>query len=396
MKKISFFLNCAASAMFAIALTACNATDDNPTGFDPSLKNVTIQSGDTLSLKISEIAEKTAGDEIFVEIPAGVDTVYTGEITTPYGKKVTIVSDETIPTVIKATAPIILSNKIALKNVVVNAVELSASDNLFTYNAEPDESFIGAAGSGSMYNILGEAVKFENVVFDSIPGGLLADNGKAYVPEEVIIDNCIIQFVPKAGNKNAFQFNTNNNGIKNLTIKNSSVYATGGKRLGYFVKYANNARIDRFGYDNTKDKIEFHYNNNTFYGLCSNYFHNYGGNLKNYAEFDITKNIFYYDNANNTQTKQIVQRIVGQAGKAAGTELNFDGNAFLFNGEPYDCNQATNKQSYDVDTNSIGLDPKFKDAAKGNFRPTNLIFLNFENAPGDPRWVDWVNRYKKN
>ena len=75
---------------------------------------------------------------------------------------------------------------------------------------------------------------------------------------------------------------------------------------------------------------------------------------------------------------------------------NFDGNAFLFNGEPYDCNQATNKQSYDVDTNSIGLDPKFKDAAKGNFRPTNLIFLNFENAPGDPRWVDWVNRYKKN
>ena len=390
MKKISFFLNCAASAMFAIALTACNATEDNPTGFDPSLKNVTIQSGDTLSLKISEIAEKTAGDEIFVEIPAGVDTVYTGEITTPYGKKVTIVSDSILPTVIKATAPIILSNKIALKNVIVNAGALEATDNLFTYNAEPDESLKGATGSGSMYNILGEAVKFENVVFDSIPGGLIFDNGKAYVPEEVIIDNCIIQFVPKAANKNAFQFNTNNNGIKSLTIKNSSVYATGGMRLGYFVKYGNNARIDRFGYDNTIDKIEFHYNSNTFYGLCSNYFHNYGSALKNYAIFDVTDNIFYYDNTNNTQTKQIVQRIVGQANKATGTELNFDGNAFLYNGEPYDCNQETNKQSYNVDTNSVGLDPKFKDAAGGNFRPTNLIFLNFENAPGDPRWTKWV------
>lgn len=398
MKKISFFLNCAASAMFAIALTACNATDDNPTGFDPSLKNVTIQSGDTLSLKISEIAEKTAGDEIFVEIPAGVDTVYTGEITTPYGKKVTIVSDETIPTVIKATAPIILSNKIALKNVIVNAGALDANDNLFTYNAEPDESLKGATGTGSMYNILGEAVKFENVVFDSIPGGLLADNGIAYVPEEVIIDNCIIQFVPKAANKNAFQFNTNNNGIKSLTVKNTTAYATGGKFLGYFVKYANNARIDRFGYDQTKDKIEFHYNNNTFYGLCSNYFHNYGTVLKNYAIFDVTSNIFYYNNSNEdgTQCKQIVQRIVGQAGKAAGTELNFDGNVFMHsqNGTGaikfFDCNQEGNNQSYNIDTNSVSLDPQFRDAAEGNFRPTNLQFLNLKDIPGDPRWTKWV------
>ena len=39
MKKFNFFLSCAASAMFAIALTSCEAVKDNPgTGFDPSLK----------------------------------------------------------------------------------------------------------------------------------------------------------------------------------------------------------------------------------------------------------------------------------------------------------------------------------------------------------------------
>ena len=389
MKKFSFFLNCAATSLFAIALTACQDVKDNPSGNDnPAKQTIEIKNGDELAGIIDQLAV-TAGDEIVVEIPAGIE-VTTGEITTPYGKKLTIVSDEKNPATIKATAPIILSNKIALKNVNICAEGMDASSNVFEYNAEPDETLKGAAGNGEMYNILGEAIKLENVNIDNIPGGFLYDNGKAYVPEQVIIDNCILQFVPAAGNKNAFQFNTNNNGIKSLTIKNTTAYATGGKRLGYFVKYANNARIDRLGYDNTKDKIEFHYNNNTFYGLCSNYFHNYGSALKNYAIFDVTGNIFYYDNTNSNHTKQIVQRIVGQAGKAAGTELNFDGNAFLFNGEPYDCNQDTNKQSFNVDTNSVSVDPKFKNATEGNFRPTDLVFLNLESIPGDSRWTQWI------
>lgn len=390
MKKFSFFLNCAATALFAIALTACQDVKDNPSGGDnPANQTIEIKNGDELAGIIDQLAV-TAGDEIVVEIPAGIE-VTTGEITTPYGKKVTIVSDEKNPATIKATAPIILSNKIALKNVNICAEGLDASANVFEYNAEPDETLKGAAGNGEMYNILGEAIKLENVIIDGIPSGFLYDNGKAYVPEQVIIDNCILQFVPVAGNKNAFQFNTNNNGIKSLTIKNTTAYATGGKRLGYFVKYANNARIDRLGYDKTKDKIEFHYNNNTFYGLCSNYFHNYGNALKNYAIFDVTGNVFYYDNTNATQTKQIVQRIVGQASKATDTELNFDGNAFLYNGEPYDCNQEKDKnQSFNVDTNSVSVDPQFKNASEGNFRPVNLVFLNLETIPGDPRWTQWV------
>lgn len=382
MKKFSFFLSCAATALFAMGLTSCEQVQDNPsTPVTPTPQTITIQDGDSLSAIINQMAA-TAGDEIVIELPNAIK-VFTGNITTPNGKKVTIVGNGT--QTITASAPIILSNKIAIKEVYINAANLTADDNLFTYNAEPDEALKGAAGAGTMYNILGEAIKFEKVIIDSIPGGLIGDNGKAYVPEQVIIDDCILQFVPKTANKNAFQFNTNNNGIKSLTIKNTTAYATGGKRLGYFVKYANNARIDRFGYDNTKDKIEFHYNNNTFYGLCSNYFHNYGGSMKNFAIFDVTANIFYYDNTNNQQTRQIVQRIVGQASSAAGTELNFDGNAFLYNGTPYDSNQASNKQSFNVDTNSVSEDPKFKTdlIAKGWFFPTNGAF---PKGVGDPRW----------
>jgi hypothetical protein len=44
----------------------------------------------------------------------------------------------------------------------------------------------------------------------------------------------------------------------------------------------------------------------------------------------------------------------------------------------------------------VEIDPQFSDPEEGNFRPTNLAFLNLETIPGDPRWVDWVNRYKKN
>ena len=74
MKKISFFLNCAASAMFAIALTACNATDDNPTGFDPSLKDVTIQSGDTLAPIYEKLAATT--NDIIIEIQSSSSCAY--------------------------------------------------------------------------------------------------------------------------------------------------------------------------------------------------------------------------------------------------------------------------------------------------------------------------------
>lgn len=288
------------------------------------------------------------------------------------------------PATIKAV-PFIMKKKIAFENIYIDAAGL-ASKNLLTYSDEPDESLNTGTAESPRYNIYGDAIKFENVVVDNIPRGIISDNGKCYIPENVIISNSILHFVPASGNQNAIHFNTNNNGIKNLKIEESTIYASGNNKLGYFVKYANNARIDRFGYDSNKDKIEFHFNKNTFYGLCSNYFHNYGSALKNYAIFDITKNIFYYNNTNSTQTKQIVQRIVGQASKSAGTELNFDGNAFLHNGTPYDCNQSDdNKQSYNVDTNSVSYDPGFTDPAQGNFKPTDGHFTS-EEAPGDPRW----------
>jgi hypothetical protein len=40
--------------------------------------------------------------------------------------------------------------------------------------------------------------------------------------------------------------------------------------------------------------------------------------------------------------------------------------------------------------NSVQIDPQFRDAAKGNFRPTNMQFLNLKDIPGDPRWTKWV------
>ena len=50
MKKFSFFLNCAATALFAIALTAWQDVKDNPSSEEnPAKQTITIQSGDTLT-----------------------------------------------------------------------------------------------------------------------------------------------------------------------------------------------------------------------------------------------------------------------------------------------------------------------------------------------------------
>ena len=47
MKKFSFFLNCAATALVAMALTACQDVKDNPSGNDnPAKQTIEIKNGD--------------------------------------------------------------------------------------------------------------------------------------------------------------------------------------------------------------------------------------------------------------------------------------------------------------------------------------------------------------
>ena len=85
MKKFSFFLNCAATALFAIALTACSDVKDNPSGGDnPANQAITIQSGDTLAPVYKQLAATT--NDIVIEIPAGVDTLKPAE----YNRRATI------------------------------------------------------------------------------------------------------------------------------------------------------------------------------------------------------------------------------------------------------------------------------------------------------------------
>jgi len=375
MKKISFFLNCAASAMFAIALTACNATEDNPTGFDPSLKPsqqvIEIKEGDELAAIIDQMAA-TAGDEIFVELPSGINVV-TGEITTPNGKKVTIVGDGT--QTIKATAPIIVSNAIAVKNVAINAAAVDWG--LFQYNTTPDPDLLNAVkpdNTNNFYNIQGEAFLLENVVIDSLNVRLVYDNKVKINPEQLIIDNCIIKMTtPKALNA---MIDFQAGGVKTFKIQNSTIYGVGTSSLKYVMYASSNAQLAKFGYDTATDSMSVQLLNNTFYNPCSNYFGNYNG-FQNYTKYLVLNNIFY-NMKNNGNTSQIAQRICANRFGTKSSAV-FNDNLYMNDGVLLD--QGTNFDK----GNKITIDPGFSMPDRGFFHPTNK---SFPKTVGDLRWFE--------
>jgi hypothetical protein len=58
-------------------------------------------------------------------------------------------------------------------------------------------------------------------------------------------------------------------------------------------------------------------------------------------------------------------------------------NVYLWDGEFFE------ETKYNGDE-GVQIDPQFRAPEEGNFRPTNLTFLNLEDIPGDPRWTQWV------
>ena len=372
MKKFSFFLNCAATALFAIALTACQDVKDNPSGNDnPAKQTIEIKNGDELATIINQMAA-TAGDEIIVELPSGINVV-TGKITTPNGKKVTIVGNGT--QTIKATDPIIVSNAIAVKNVAINAAAVDWG--LFQYNTTPDPDLLNTVKPGNtnnFYNIQGEAFLLENVVIDSLNVRLVYDNKVKINPEQLIIDNCIIKMTtPKQVNA-MIDFQTG--GVKTFKIQNSTIYGVGANSVKYVMYAGSNAQLAKFGYDTATDSMSVQLLNNTFYNPCSNYFGNYSG-FQNYTKYLVLNNIFY-NMKNNGNTGQIAQRICANRFGTKSSAV-FNDNLYMNDGVLLD--QGTNFDK----GNKITIDPGFSMPSRGLFHPTNK---SFPTTVGDLRWFE--------
>lgn len=374
MKKFSFFLNCAATALFAIAMTACSDVKDNPSGGDnPAKQTITIKNGDELATIIDQV-NATAGNEIVVELPAGVK-VTTGEIQTPAGKKVTIIGKENNPATIEVTNTIYLANAIVVKNVAIDASKLSGSNNVFAFSKNfADESLKNEKGQ---YQVPGDAFVLDNVLITGMPGGLVYDGGASYVLEKAVINNCILQFKPSKSGVGAIYLNSSCSGVADFNITNTTAYSIGNYQLQYFIKFNNSFRSDRIGYDVNSASCKYNIQNNTFYNLVSGNFANHTG-LQRFVAFTVKNNLFSF----NANLNQVIRNICGNSTNLSAkyfATLDADSNCYVWNGE-------FKTQNYNAsNVNNVEVDPKFQAdlVAKGYFFPTNGAF---PKTVGDLRW----------
>jgi hypothetical protein len=164
-------------------------------------------------------------------------------------------------------------------------------------------------------------------------------------------------------------------GVKDFTIKNSTVFGNNAVAK-YFIRYNNNARLDRYGYDKDKDFQTMTYTDNTFYGLLTTdgQWGNYNGiSGQAYSKFDVERNIWY------NCGKDVIRRMAG--GRFNGSNpMTFDKNTYFNEG----VSTAESEASYDKGA-ILTSDPGFQNPFEGNFTLSAYSDQYAENT-GDPRW----------
>ena len=369
MKKFSFFLNCAATALFAIALTACQDVKDNPS-VDPSQKALTIQSGDTLAPVYKQLAATT--NDIVIEIPAGVDTVYTGKIELTAGQKFTLVGDEKNPPVVVPTASMKFANTFTIKNVIFDCSNFT--NHLLMMISTPDEELkINDKDGNFAYYAIKDPVLIENVIAKGLSKAFFYDNNQKYFFDEFTINNCIVGYK----NQGNVVINFNASMILNFNFTNSTFFSLNQTDKNFIGLNGSKRPWEVAGYESTPTK--FVCKNNTFYNMaCKKQFFN-TNRLKGQIKY-----VYYVDNNifMNTSNKKIYGNMTNNTNNGK-IQIQASNNVYLWDGTFF---AETN---YNGDA-GVQLDPQFKNAEEGNFRPTNLEFLNLETIPGDPRWTQWI------
>jgi len=366
MKKFSFFLSCAASAMFAIALTSCEAVQDNPSGGDPSKQAITIQHGDTLATIYQQLAATT--DNIVIGIPAGVDTVYTGKIELTPGQTFSLIGDEKNPPVVVPTASMKFANAFTIKNVIFDCEQVEEANHLLMMISEPDEDLKVESGQ----YVIKQPVLIENVVVKGLSKAFFYDNGKPYAFESFTINNCIVGYKAQ-GN---LAINLAASMAINFSILNSTFYSVDKETsTSNFIGLSGKRPWQITGYEEGIGKLLCQ--NNTFANVAYKKQFLNTNTLKGQVKYTyvVKNNIFF-----NTSNKKIYANMTNTSAKQ---QVIAENNVYLWDGTFFA------ETSFNGD-GGVQLDPKFKALEEGNFRPTNVAFLNLETIPGDPRWTKWV------
>jgi hypothetical protein len=358
--------------MFAIALTSCETVQDNPsTGFDPSLKDVTIQSGDTLEPIYKQLAATT--NDIVIEIPAGVDTVYTGKIELTPGQTFTLVGSEKNPPVVVPTASMKFANTFTIKNVIFDCSNFDS--HLLMMIKEPDENLAveSTDPTPTILYVIKTPVVIENVIAKGLTKAFFYDNGQKYVFDSFTINDCVVGYKAQ-GN---VVLNFANAMAVNFYVVNSTFYSEDKTTAGSnFIALSGKRPWQIKGYEEETGLFVCSFN--TFANIAYKKQFMNTNTLKGQAKYiyAVANNIFF-----NTSNKKIYGNMTNSS--AGAKQLVAVNNVYLWD------------DSFFAETNMNGdegvqIDPEFKAPEEGNFRPTNFAFLNQETIPGDPRWTQWV------
>ena len=220
-----------------------------------------------------------------------------------------------------------------------------------------------------------DALSLSGLKINGLKNSIIYDNNTKYCVVDLTIDDCVLGLETEAV-KNEALISFQAGGVKDFTIKNSTVYGNNAVAK-YFIRYNNSARLDRYGFDKNTEFQTMTYQNNTFYGLLMSdgQWANYSGIAgQNYSKFVVEKNIWY------NCGKDIIRRLSG--GRFGGNApRTFDKNTYFNEGA--DISDA--EGSYDNSDTALTTDPGFKKPAEGDFT-LSAYSAQCNEQTGDPRW----------
>ena len=314
---------------------------------------------------------------------------YTYSQTYDFGNKSIVLRcryENSKPTVTMGDAAITTCAPLTLKNIKFDCTAISGAVVALSKDEEQYTPLKGKTGSGDYYNIMGGTIYFANCEFENVPNKLIFDNDIKYCAETVLIDNCKIHFViPSKISDHAYIY-FKSGFIKDLTIKNSTLWNTGEGDLQYFVRYNNSGRLDRAGYDKNTTTQSVNHINSTFYNLAHGWWANYNGFAgQKYTSFDIERNIFVECGKGGSG---IARRLLGGRNATSYGKCVFGYNTYWTNGAaekegaPNSVEGATS--TYDTSGNALQSDPALVNPAGGDLTPIGSEQVELHT--GDPRW----------
>ena len=158
-----------------------------------------------------------------------------------------------------------------------------------------------------------DSVAVSNITVNNMKNSIFYDNNVKYCVVDLTLDNTTLSLATTAVENEAL-ISFKAGGAKDFTVRNSTIYGNGDVAK-YFIRYNNNARLDRYGFDTATDFQTMTYLDNTFYNLLKSdgQWGNYNGiaGMK-YSKFNVQKNIWF------DCGKDIIRRMAG--GRFNGTQ----------------------------------------------------------------------------